>query len=227
MILPCGSKKIWAKHTPAGPTAARLAYTGAPFTVNRRYAEGVGDRWVILSAKYGFMDPDDLIPEPYEVTFKRRDTNPVPFDTLQQQVQEQGLAQFGQVIALGGKEYQAAINAALGNLLPATAADVAAVSKDLGYENLPLRGQNAYTLYKGTDSPAAPQGYKGRIGLYEVFTVTQAIQDLILKRSTSTEIQKVAEQEGMVNMREDGYLKALAGYTTITEVNRVATADSA
>jgi type IV pilus assembly protein PilB len=121
----------------------------------------------------------------------------------------------------------AAINAALGNLLPATAADVAAVSKDLGYENLPLRGQNAYTLYKGTDSPAAPQGYKGRIGLYEVFTVTQAIQDLILKRSTSTEIQKVAEQEGMVNMREDGYLKALAGYTTITEVNRVATADSA
>lgn len=65
------------------------------------------------------------------------------------------------------------------------------------------------------------------MGLYEVFEVTEAIQDLIIRRATSTEIQKVAQQEqGMVTMRQDGYLKALAGYTTLQEVNRVAAAEA-
>ena len=96
----------------------------------------------------------------------------------------------------------------------------------MGFENLPLRGQNAYTLYKGTDSPEAPGGYQGRLGLYEVFEVTEGIQAHILKRSPSTEIQKTAQAEGMISMRQDGYLKALNGYTTLNEVNRVAAADS-
>lgn len=120
-----------------------------------------------------------------------------------------------------------AIHKALGHLLPEKEADVKKIAEDLGYESLPLKDQNAYTLYKGTESPSSPGGYRGRMGLYEVFEVTEAIQDLILKRATSSEIQKVAEAQGMVSMREDGYLKALAGYTTLTEVNRVATADSA
>ena len=120
-----------------------------------------------------------------------------------------------------------AIHKTLGKLLPSKAADVKKVSEDLGYESLPLAGQNAYTLYKGAESPASPGGYRGRMGLYEVFAVTDAIQELILSRSTSAEIQKVAESQGMISMREDGYLKALAGMTTINEVNRVATADSA
>jgi type IV pilus assembly protein PilB len=119
-----------------------------------------------------------------------------------------------------------AIHKTLGDLLPENKEDEKAAAEDLGYEHLPLRGDNAYTLYKGKDSPSNPGGYKGRMGLYEVFEVTEKIQDLILKRSTSTEIQKAAEAEqGMVNMRQDGYLKALAGQTTITEVNRVAAAE--
>ncbi len=121
----------------------------------------------------------------------------------------------------------AAIHATLGNILPKTAQDVAVVSQDHGYQNLPLRTQNAYTLYKGQDTPETPGGYKGRMGLYEVFTISENIQNLILKRATSAEIQKMAQAEGMISMREDGYLKALAGYTTIEEVNRVAALDSA
>jgi type IV pilus assembly protein PilB len=120
-----------------------------------------------------------------------------------------------------------AIHKTLGHLLPSKAPDVKKISSDLGYENLPLKDQNAYTLYKGVESPATPGGYRGRMGLYEVFEITEAIQELILKRATSAEIQKTAESQGMINMREDGYLKALAGMTTITEVNRVAAADSA
>lgn len=120
-----------------------------------------------------------------------------------------------------------AINSVLGKLLPEKTSEIPSVSKDLGYESLPLKGENAYTLYKGTNSPASPGGYKGRLGLYEVFSISDNIKELILKRSTSAEIQKAAEAEGMVTMREDGYLKAIAGNTTLAEVNRVAAADNA
>jgi len=114
------------------------------------------------------------------------------------------------------------INQTLGHQLPEKQSDVEAVGKDLGFNNLPLRGSNAYTLTRGIDSPETPGGYKGRMGIYEVFSVTEKIQDLILKRSTSLEIEKLARAEGMISMREDGYLKALSGLTSIDEVNRVA-----
>lgn len=120
-----------------------------------------------------------------------------------------------------------AIHATLGHLLPNTAQEAETVSKDLGYTSLPLATQNAYTLFRGANSPETPGGYKGRMGLYEVFEITNPIQDLILKRATSAEIQTAAQAEGMVTMHQDGYLKALQGLTTLNEVNRVATADSA
>jgi type IV pilus assembly protein PilB len=118
----------------------------------------------------------------------------------------------------------AAIKKTIGALLPKNAQDMAKVAEDLGYESLPLQGENAYTLTKGKDSPESPGGYKGRMGIYEVFNVSEQIQNLILKHSTSAEIQKMAEAQGMITMRQDGYLKALAGYTTLTEINRVASA---
>lgn len=121
----------------------------------------------------------------------------------------------------------AAIKATLGSLLPQDDEHRAEVAKDMGYESLPLTGDTAYTLTKGKDSPDAPGGYKGRMGVYEVFNVSEQIQELILKRATSTEIQEQAQKEGMVTMRQDGYFKALAGNTTLQEVNRVASADSA
>lgn len=114
----------------------------------------------------------------------------------------------------------------VGHLLPKTPADVARVAEDLGYKDLPLAGQSAYTLVKGRDTPQTPHGYSGRAGLYEVMDVTEQIQDLIVARSTSAEIQRKAVEQGMITMRQDGYLKALQGITTIEEVNRVA-ADTA
>ncbi len=132
----------------------------------------------------------------------------------------------------GGATYQSnktqteAIHSTLGHLLPSNKAEIASVASDLGYSSLPLANQNAYTLTKGKQTQEAPAGLKGRMGLYEVFGVTEEIQNLILKQATSLEIQKVAQSQGMISMREDGYLKALAGITTIDEVNRVAAADS-
>ena len=110
----------------------------------------------------------------------------------------------------------------IGHLLPRDRASVAQVSEDLGYKDLPLAGQKAYTLVKGKDSPSTPGGYKGRVGLYEVMDVTEEVQNLIVKHATSLEIQNVAMKQGMVTMRQDGYLKALQGLTTLEEVNRVA-----
>lgn len=114
------------------------------------------------------------------------------------------------------------ILATVGHLLPKTQADVLKVSEDLGYKDLPLAGQSAYTLVKGRDTPQTPRGYSGRAGLYEVMDVNESIQDLIVKRATSGEIQRLAVEQGMITMRQDGYLKALQGITTIEEVNRVA-----
>ena len=77
------------------------------------------------------------------------------------------------------------------------------------------------------DGPDSPGGFSGRIGLYEVFELTEQVQELILKRSTSNVIQKAVQlEQGMLTMREDGYLKALAGATTLAEVNRVAAYDT-
>jgi type IV pilus assembly protein PilB len=134
--------------------------------------------------------------------------------------------------AVAGEAYQsssvetAAIKQTLANVLPRTAAEAAKVGADLGYQGLPLITQNAYTLVKPRPTPDTPTGYKGRMGLYEAFEVSTAIQDLIVKRPTSAQIQKQAQAEGMISMKQDGYLKALAGLTTLTEVNRVASADS-
>jgi type IV pilus assembly protein PilB len=132
----------------------------------------------------------------------------------------------------GGEAYKsnsveaAAIHAAIGGLLPKTKEEMPKVAEDLGYKSLPLAGQNAYTLPKGKITPDNPTGYSGRLGLYEVFEVSEKIQDLIIKHATSSVIQKAAQEEGMVIMRQDGYLKTLAGLTTLLEVDRVATSDA-
>jgi type IV pilus assembly protein PilB len=137
------------------------------------------------------------------------------------------------VADVGRQQYQSsavetkAIQDTLGKLLPPSQEQMPVAAKDLGYKSLPLNNQSAYTLVKGTDSPDTPGGFRGRMGLYEVFEVTDAIQALTMKRATSTEIEKAAEAEGMINMRQDGYLKALSGLTTIEEVNRVAAEDNA
>lgn len=114
----------------------------------------------------------------------------------------------------------------VGHLLPKTKEQIPVLSQDLGYDSLPLANQSSYVLAKGEDTQQTPHGYAGRAGLYEVMDVTEEIQNLIVKRATSAEIQRMAVQQGMVTMRQDGYLKALNGITTLEEVNRVA-ADTA
>ncbi len=67
----------------------------------------------------------------------------------------------------------------------------------------------------------AQEGYKGRLGIYEVLANSDAIQKLIMSHATSNQIQAQAISEGMMSMQIDGLIKALRGETTIEEVLRV------
>ncbi len=68
----------------------------------------------------------------------------------------------------------------------------------------------------------ASSGYLGRIGIFEVLPVSNKISDLILEHPDSSALEKEAVLEGMITMKQDGYLKVLQGITTPEEVIRVA-----
>jgi len=76
-------------------------------------------------------------------------------------------------------------------------------------------------FYRPKPSKACPDGYKGRIGIFEALPVTETIKELIVKEATSDQIQKQAQKEGMRTMVEDGFVKAAQGITSIEEVLRV------
>lgn len=65
-------------------------------------------------------------------------------------------------------------------------------------------------------------GYSGRVGIYEVLSISEKVGRLIMEHASDTEIQKQAMSEGMILMKQDGYLKVLDGATTVEEVLRVA-----
>jgi type IV pilus assembly protein PilB len=65
-------------------------------------------------------------------------------------------------------------------------------------------------------------GYLGRIAIYEVMPVSEKLSKLIIEKATAAEIQKQAMEEGMLTMKQDGYVKVLEGITTMDEVVRVA-----
>lgn len=76
-------------------------------------------------------------------------------------------------------------------------------------------------FFKPKPSKERPDGYSGRIGIFEVLPVTETIKELIIKKTISDQIQKQAQREGMRLMVEDGFLKAAQGITSIEEVLRV------
>jgi len=78
-------------------------------------------------------------------------------------------------------------------------------------------------FYRPKPSKESPDGYKGRIGIFEILPVTESIKELIVRRSTSDNIRAQALKEGMRTMVEDGFIKAAQGVTTIEEVLRVIT----
>ena len=78
------------------------------------------------------------------------------------------------------------------------------------------------TLYRPSGCPRCNNtGYKGRLGIYEVMLISEAIERLTVERKSADEISRVAQAEGMLSLREDGIDKVLKGVTSMEEIARV------
>ncbi len=88
---------------------------------------------------------------------------------------------------------------------------------------VPQNSTGLMKLYKGNGcSFCANTGYLGRVGIYEVLVINEALAKLILEHASAQAIEELAVSLGMITMKQDGYLKVLEGVTTLEEILRVA-----
>lgn len=83
------------------------------------------------------------------------------------------------------------------------------------------QGLEDIDFYRPRPCEECPDGYSGRIGIFEVLIVSESIKEMINKESTSDQVHNQARKEGMMTMVEDGFIKAAQGITSIEEVLRV------
>ena len=102
-----------------------------------------------------------------------------------------------------------------------------AVFKTLEEEKLVKKGQdiNSLNFYHPKPSSDSDDGYKSRMGIHEILTVSSALRELILHNASPDELEKQARKEGMLTMLEDGLYKAAKGITSIEEVLRAVNDD--
>ena len=77
------------------------------------------------------------------------------------------------------------------------------------------------TLYKAVGCDKCDGGYKGRVGIYQVLPVTEAIGRIIMENGNAMEIADQAKKEGIADLRESAIKKVIAGVTSLEEINRV------
>ncbi|SDR78200.1 type IV pilus assembly protein PilB [Halopseudomonas xinjiangensis] len=77
------------------------------------------------------------------------------------------------------------------------------------------------TIYEPVGCENCKDGYKGRVGIYEVVRITPAMQRIIMEDGNSIQISEVAQQEGFRTLRQSALMKAEQGVTSLAEVNRV------
>ena len=78
-------------------------------------------------------------------------------------------------------------------------------------------------FYRPKATEKCTDGYRGRIGIFEVLPITETIKEIIVKKSIGEDLQKQAQKEKMRTMIEDGFIKAAQGITSIEEILRVIT----
>ena len=85
-----------------------------------------------------------------------------------------------------------------------------------GYKESDLDG--SWKPYRAVGCSACTNGYKGRVGIYQVMPISEDIQRIILSEGTSMDIAEQAQREGIRDLRQSGLVKVRAGYTTLEEV---------
>lgn len=97
------------------------------------------------------------------------------------------------------------------------------VKNQVANELKKINYQGEVKFYKGTGCSQCVDGYKGRIGIFEVLTMNDKLEELALQKAPWQRIFEQAVQDGMITMLQDGLIKALKGLTTVDEVMRVTT----
>jgi type II secretory ATPase GspE/PulE/Tfp pilus assembly ATPase PilB-like protein len=77
------------------------------------------------------------------------------------------------------------------------------------------------TLFRGKGCPKCDNGYKGRVGIFELLAMSEKISEATLSKVPSGKIEEIAKSEGMITLLQDGYIRALQGDTTLEEIMRV------
>jgi len=85
-----------------------------------------------------------------------------------------------------------------------------------GYAETDLDG--SWKPYRAVGCSACNNGYKGRVGIYQVMPITEAIQRIILSEGSALDIAQQAQKEGVRDLRQSGLVKVRAGFTTLEEV---------
>jgi type IV pilus assembly protein PilB len=101
-----------------------------------------------------------------------------------------------------------------------------AVPADIPHETLLHEGfteeqLKTATIMKPVGCPKCSNGYKGRVGIYEVVRITPKISRIIMEEGNSIEIAEAARAEGFNDLRTSALVKCAAGITSLEEVNRI------
>ena len=94
-------------------------------------------------------------------------------------------------------------------------------AEELNRQGFVKAGINDVTLYKANGCDHCTEGYKGRVGVYEVVKITPEIAQVIMEGGNSIQIAEIAAKAGFANLRISGLKKAAAGLTSLAEINRV------
>jgi len=93
---------------------------------------------------------------------------------------------------------------------------------DLQKMGFPVSGQGKLELKRGKGcKECRGTGYSGRLGIFEIFPMSDKIKKLVMKKATDAELRRVAVREGMTTLREDAWQKVRSGLTTVEEALRV------
>lgn len=108
------------------------------------------------------------------------------------------------------------------NILPELAKDIISELKAVPKEELSGLDLTTPQMFRGAGCGVCNNsGYKGRLGIFEIMPISKSIQELILQKEGVSKIFAQSQKEGMITMKQDGYIKVLKGATTIEEVMRV------
>ncbi|KMP81162.1 hypothetical protein TU56_04710 [Bacillus cereus] len=105
-MIPCGKKKIWDKHSDYGPMEAKDVYISPFGKACQAYATMFFENWVILSAKHGFLRPNDIVLENYDLAFDSKSDEVINIEQLQKQMVDKSLLQFDEIVLLAGKKHK-------------------------------------------------------------------------------------------------------------------------